>query len=267
MPSPKLSTIPEVATPATTSSKGPLSSSPGQLTPIKRPAPPTFARVRYRFNSEESEELDVLRGDVVEILSMMSTDWWWARLRDDTGRIPTSHLELIDLKYQSNGSTIDKDSHNESLLLLGSESSVTSGGGHRQGSRDIPDRKRSVDKETLSKAEWVRARHVWNSDKSGELVLQAGDIIQVLKRPYEHWWKGRLARNGQVGLFPANFVEIAPPPPKRQSSTFDNNEAVAALRSNLAKLQTLLPHFDTTQDVAESAEIQVSRIWPCRYYY
>lgn len=41
-----------------------------------------------------------------------------------------------------------------------------------------------------------------------ELSLSVGDIIIVQKKRDNGWYKGELTRTGQVGLFPANFVEI-----------------------------------------------------------
>jgi peroxin-13 len=46
-----------------------------------------------------------------------------------------------------------------------------------------------------------------------ELNLKKGDIIAILSKvdqatgQQSQWWRGRL-RNGTMGLFPANYVEI-----------------------------------------------------------
>ncbi|KIM32787.1 hypothetical protein M408DRAFT_186587 [Serendipita vermifera MAFF 305830] len=181
--------------------------------------------------------------------------------------VETPMFELMVSKDSSNGILMKERSEegNQGSQTRIPDESLFPGSRVRpsQDPHQNPDKKGSKDKEALLKAEWVRARHLWDSDKPKELTLQAGDIIQVLKRPYEHWWKGRLERDGQVGLFPVNFVEAVPPPlppPKRRSSVLGSNEAVIALRSTLAKLHPLLRHFDTTQDLADNAQIQVSRI-------
>lgn len=41
-----------------------------------------------------------------------------------------------------------------------------------------------------------------------ELSLNVGDIIILQKKRPNGWYKGELSRTGQVGLFPANFVEL-----------------------------------------------------------
>lgn len=41
-----------------------------------------------------------------------------------------------------------------------------------------------------------------------ELSLNVGDIIILQKKRPNGWYKGELSRTGQIGLFPANFVEL-----------------------------------------------------------
>lgn len=41
-----------------------------------------------------------------------------------------------------------------------------------------------------------------------ELSLNVGDVVILQKKRDNGWYKGELSRTGQVGLFPANFVEL-----------------------------------------------------------
>lgn len=41
-----------------------------------------------------------------------------------------------------------------------------------------------------------------------ELSMNVGDIIILQKKRPNGWYKGELSRTGQIGLFPANFVEL-----------------------------------------------------------
>jgi len=56
----------------------------------------------------------------------------------------------------------------------------------------------------------VRAKVVFDYNKQyeDELDLRVGDIITVLNQNLvdEGWWKGEL--NGNVGIFPDNFVKL-----------------------------------------------------------
>lgn len=41
-----------------------------------------------------------------------------------------------------------------------------------------------------------------------ELSLNVGDVVILQKKRDNGWYKGELQRTGQIGLFPANFVEL-----------------------------------------------------------
>ncbi|KAF1797437.1 hypothetical protein V8B55DRAFT_1386776 [Mucor lusitanicus] len=59
-----------------------------------------------------------------------------------------------------------------------------------------------------SKPQRARALYAFTSEQEGDLTFQAGDIITVTEKTesQEDWWTGRL--NGQLGSFPANYVEM-----------------------------------------------------------
>ncbi|KAG7249666.1 hypothetical protein CRUP_027749, partial [Coryphaenoides rupestris] len=45
----------------------------------------------------------------------------------------------------------------------------------------------------------------YSADRSDELTVRRGDVIQVLYKDNHNWWFGRLA-GGQQGYFPAAYV-------------------------------------------------------------
>uniref|UniRef100_A0A0X3P562 Growth factor receptor-bound protein 2 n=1 Tax=Schistocephalus solidus TaxID=70667 RepID=A0A0X3P562_SCHSO len=57
----------------------------------------------------------------------------------------------------------------------------------------------------------VIARFDFEANDKEELSFRRGDVIEVLGREDENWWQGRLTKSDQVGLFPANYVDIIPP--------------------------------------------------------
>uniref|UniRef100_A0A3Q2QR74 Osteoclast-stimulating factor 1 n=1 Tax=Fundulus heteroclitus TaxID=8078 RepID=A0A3Q2QR74_FUNHE len=50
----------------------------------------------------------------------------------------------------------------------------------------------------------VRALYDFTAEEDDELGFCAGDVIDVLDRSDQSWWRGRL--RGQSGLFPANYT-------------------------------------------------------------
>jgi signal transducing adaptor molecule len=55
-----------------------------------------------------------------------------------------------------------------------------------------------------SQASCVRALYTFEADEPEELSFVMGDIIKVLDRVYNDWWKGQLG--DRTGIFPSNYV-------------------------------------------------------------
>ncbi|KAI8341125.1 Peroxin 13, N-terminal region-domain-containing protein [Chlamydoabsidia padenii] len=64
-----------------------------------------------------------------------------------------------------------------------------------------------------SKLEFARATYDFTAESPMELNLKKGDIVAILSKTdpntnaTSQWWRGRL-RDGTMGMFPANYVEI-----------------------------------------------------------
>ncbi|XP_059546158.1 SH3 domain-containing protein 21 isoform X2 [Myotis daubentonii] len=90
-----------------------------------------------------------------------------------------------------------------------------------------------------SSPKWCKVNFSYSPEQADELKLQAGEVVEVIKEIEDGWWLGK--KNGQLGAFPSNFVELldsGPPgldnpgmpslsldpqqPPKMSSLTCDN---------------------------------------------
>ena len=49
----------------------------------------------------------------------------------------------------------------------------------------------------------------YDAEYDDEISLKIGELVEVLDQTDTDWWKGSL--NGKVGLFPSNYIQIAPP--------------------------------------------------------
>ncbi len=50
----------------------------------------------------------------------------------------------------------------------------------------------------------VRALYTFEPTEPGELSFEKGDIIKVVDRGYQDWWRGQI--KGRTGIFPVNYV-------------------------------------------------------------
>ncbi|KAM8790018.1 SH3 domain-containing protein 21 isoform 2-T2 [Rhynchonycteris naso] len=53
---------------------------------------------------------------------------------------------------------------------------------------------------------WCKVNFSYSPEQADELKLQAGETVEVIKEIEDGWWLGR--KNGQLGAFPSNFVEL-----------------------------------------------------------
>lgn len=52
--------------------------------------------------------------------------------------------------------------------------------------------------------ERVMALYPYKAQNDDELSFEKGDVISVISKDEESWWKGEM--NGQTGVFPSNYV-------------------------------------------------------------
>ncbi|KAI7902193.1 uncharacterized protein BX663DRAFT_561767 [Cokeromyces recurvatus] len=77
------------------------------------------------------------------------------------------------------------------------------------------------------KLDFARALYPFRAESQNELSLQPNDLIAILSKEDPHWWRGRL-KNGRMGYFPANHVEIIVKHATVPSSTINRKEIVVA---------------------------------------
>ncbi|GMK56102.1 hypothetical protein CspeluHIS016_0211580 [Cutaneotrichosporon spelunceum] len=98
----------------------------------------------------------------------------------------------------------------------------------------------------INKATRVRALYTFNSDTVGELSFERGDMIKVLDRNFQEWWRG--ACNGKIGIFPAIYVEPLPEPDYKELQEEAQEEArVFASLGLVDQLLRSLKEIDPTR--------------------
>ncbi|KAI5813213.1 SH3 domain-containing protein [Pyronema omphalodes] len=56
----------------------------------------------------------------------------------------------------------------------------------------------------LSRAE---AQWAFNGSEAGDLSFQQGDVIEVVEKVKDDWWRGRVLGSTEIGLFPSSYVK------------------------------------------------------------
>ncbi|CAO3629428.1 unnamed protein product [Cunninghamella blakesleeana] len=96
----------------------------------------------------------------------------------------------------------------------------------QQGMQQIPGAPNNMNEIDPSKLEFARATYDFAGESPMELSMKKGDIVAIISKvdpatgATSQWWNGRL-RNGTMGMFPANYVEII------QKGPADNNNTPA----------------------------------------
>jgi hypothetical protein len=54
---------------------------------------------------------------------------------------------------------------------------------------------------SLAEAQWQ-----FNGGEPGDLSFQAGEVIEVVEKVKDDWWRGRVLGQAEIGLFPSSYV-------------------------------------------------------------
>ncbi|XP_070224522.1 SH3 domain-containing protein 21 [Bos mutus] len=165
------------------------------------------------YRAQKEDELSLAPGDVIrQVCKTHARGWMRGELGGRCGLFPESLVQEIPETLRSSGEAAPRP-------------------------RCARRRGRSV--KFLGPRRWCKANFNYTPEQADELQLQAGEIVEVIKEIEDGWWLGK--KNGQLGAFPSNFVELldsGPPslgnpdipsvilgpqrPPKLSSLTYDS---------------------------------------------
>ncbi|CEP15089.1 hypothetical protein [Parasitella parasitica] len=101
-----------------------------------------------------------------------------------------------------------------------------------------------------SKLEFARAMYDFTAESQMELNLKKGDIVAIISKvdpatnATSQWWRGRL-RDGTMGMFPANYVEIIQKGGPAASNNNAVDDAANALKETAPAAITASPTAET----------------------
>jgi hypothetical protein len=196
-----------------------------------------FARAKYDYEPESSEELGFKQGDKLTILTITESGWWEAELNNRIGKVPASFIE------------IEKSLELEPKLVKPANAKV-----HQTGKKEakpmltkpiVPTKK--VSKTTVKlpnrKAIPIKgmqaipalALYDYTAQRSNELSFKKGDSLSILEQPFGGWWPAKL--HNQQGEVPSNYLQLETLPPIPKSKPMSDKFGIDITRLNYRDLE------------------------------
>uniref|UniRef100_A0A672UZQ7 Intersectin-1 n=1 Tax=Strigops habroptila TaxID=2489341 RepID=A0A672UZQ7_STRHB len=192
----------------------------------------------YTYESSEQGDLTFQQGDMI-LVTKKDGDWWTGTLGDKSGVFPSNYVRLKDSEAPgAAGKTGSLGKKPEIAQVIASYTATgpeqltlapgqlilirkKNPGGWWEGELQARGKKRQIG--------WFPANYVkllspgtnlflyltvcqvigmydYTAQNDDELAFNKGQIINVLNKEDPDWWKGEV--NGQVGLFPSNYVKL-----------------------------------------------------------
>uniref|UniRef100_A0A8D2LNW5 Intersectin-1 n=1 Tax=Varanus komodoensis TaxID=61221 RepID=A0A8D2LNW5_VARKO len=192
----------------------------------------------YTYESSEQGDLTFQQGDLI-LVTKKDGDWWTGTLGDKSGVFPSNYVRLKDSEVPGTaGKTGSLGKKPEIAQVIASYTATgpeqltlapgqlilirkKNPGGWWEGELQARGKKRQIG--------WFPANYVkllspvsnivyyltvcqvigmydYIAQNDDELAFNKGQIINVLNKEDPDWWKGEV--NGQVGLFPSNYVKL-----------------------------------------------------------
>lgn len=133
-------------------------------------AQPPSVKVLFDYMARSRQELSVVAGDTLELVSKEDADWWEIRAGTKTGFVPATYLQQKEEEFHEQGLSME-----ELLMAGGLERTATVLYEYAQQSRD-------------------------------ELTVHEGDIVEVISASDSDWWEVKLSSTEKTGLVPAAYL-------------------------------------------------------------
>ncbi|XP_051801181.1 sorbin and SH3 domain-containing protein 2 isoform X9 [Acanthochromis polyacanthus] len=157
----------------------------GRHTPqSRRPTPDREkqpARAIYDFKAQTAKELTFKKGDAVNIIRQIDTNWYEGEHRGRVGIFPISYVEKMPSTEKQQPVRPPPPAH----------------------VREIGE---------------AVARYNFNADTNVELSLRKGERVIVIRQVDQNWYEGKIPDTTKQGIFPVSYVDIVKRSPSKSST-------------------------------------------------
>ncbi|KAI1887584.1 hypothetical protein AGOR_G00191810 [Albula goreensis] len=143
-------------------------------TPSKRVTPEREkqpARAIYDFKAQTTKELTIKKGEVVNIIRQVDSNWYEGEHRGRVGIFPITYVEKLPPTEKQQPVRPPPPAH----------------------VREIGE---------------AVARYNFNADTNVELSLRKGERVILLRQVDQNWYEGKIADTNKQGIFPVSYVDI-----------------------------------------------------------
>ncbi|PRP78868.1 hypothetical protein PROFUN_01041 [Planoprotostelium fungivorum] len=145
----------------------------------------------YNFTARKPNQLELKKGERVTVVSSSETGWWKGRTADGrVGKFPSNFCKPVGNEASSEeGQSNETEEEEEDAVVTPVDQNI-----------EPEEKEEEVFGEVVALYDYAAAN-------VGELSMNKGERIEILKEDNGNMWTGRL--RGNVGLFPINYCTIA----------------------------------------------------------
>ncbi|VDN02923.1 unnamed protein product [Thelazia callipaeda] len=189
-----------------------------------------YVVVKYDYDAQEEGELTIKKNERLKLID--DTKNWWKVVNEEGvfGFVPSNYVRKESFVEKAKGTIkgfgrtrsrnklgdFTQASSSELIISRPALAAVSGNGSFENGfSRSV-----KVGR-VMSQAV---VKYSYEPQREDELRLCKGDVVTVLEKSSDGWWKGKCRE--QMGWFPSNYIDESPPntfPPPKNSTELGNS--------------------------------------------
>ncbi|KAG0246941.1 hypothetical protein BGX31_005429 [Mortierella sp. GBA43] len=147
------------------------------------------AIVLYQYDKSEENEMSLIEGEIIRNITELDVGWWSGESEDGTrsGLFPANYVEIIE-DTGAAPAQHHQEQENEPTSLHHAHEQPHGAHDEAQGPSAL-------------------ALYDYQAAEPNEISFEEGETITEIEFVSDDWWNGK-NRNGGIGLFPANYVQL-----------------------------------------------------------